>query len=112
MCHIILVLPIVALPIFWLTPLPFASAAYTVVVGFSAWVYYRLMRGLHQPVITGQEGLLHATGEVVRGEDRHILVRILGEIWQAQSNELLIPGDSVEVTGVQGLQLSVRRRPR
>jgi membrane-bound serine protease (ClpP class) len=42
-------------------------------------------------------------------------VRIAGELWQARSPELLVPGEEVHVKGVDGLTLDVSplsREPR
>ena len=110
MCHIILVLPIISLPMFLLLPLPVASVIYLLILAFSAWVFHRLMESLHQPACTGREGMLHACGEVISSGHGHLLVRLAGEIWQARTDERLLPGDPVEVTDVKGLQLSIKRR--
>ena len=110
MCHIILVLPIISLPMFLVLPLPVSSVIYLFILAFSAWVYHRLMESMHQPVCTGREGLLHAYGEVISSWHGHLLVRLSGEIWQARADERLLPGDPIEVTGVTGLRLSIRRR--
>lgn len=109
MCHLILILPIIALPMFWLIPLPMATLLYAIVVAFSVWVYFKLMQSMHRPVNTGKEGLLHASGEVLRIDHGHLLVRIAGEIWQADSDERLRPGDPIDVVGLNGLRLSVKR---
>ena len=39
-------------------------------------------------------------------------VRVAGELWEAQSEQELVPGDEVEVTGLEGLTLRVSRRNR
>jgi membrane-bound serine protease (ClpP class) len=36
-------------------------------------------------------------------------VRVAGELWEARSDEQLVVGDEVEVTGVEGLTLRVSR---
>ena len=110
MCHIILVLPIISLPMFLLLPLPVASVVYLLILAFSVWVYHRLMDSMHQPVCTGREGLIHANGEVISATRGHLLVRLAGEIWRARADEPLLPGDPVEVTDVKGLELSIKRR--
>ncbi|CAN7666719.1 NfeD family protein [Mesorhizobium sp. LjNodule214] len=43
-----------------------------------------------------------------QGDEGHVLA--LGERWRARANEPIAPGDSVEVTGVSDLVLTVRRR--
>jgi membrane-bound serine protease (ClpP class) len=39
-------------------------------------------------------------------------VRVAGELWEARSDEDLLPGEQVEVTGVEGLTLRVSRPSR
>jgi membrane-bound serine protease (ClpP class) len=57
--------------------------------------------------VVGVETLVGSIGTV----DRDGWVRIAGERWSADAADTLAPGDRVEVTGVSGLVLSVRRRP-
>lgn len=109
MCHVVLLLPIVTLPIFWFVPLPVAAAAYALVFVLSAWVYVRLVQSLHQPAVTGQEALIHTHGEVLRYDGHRLLVRIAGEIWQADCPDRLDPGDPVDIVAVRGLKLVVTR---
>ena len=56
---------------------------------------------------TGQEGLVGQKAVVV-DQGR---VRIMGELWRAQSQVPLSPGQEVEVTAVEGLLLTVRPLP-
>jgi membrane protein implicated in regulation of membrane protease activity len=39
-------------------------------------------------------------------------VRVAGELWEARSDEDLLPGEEVEVTGIDGLTLRVSRPSR
>ena len=57
---------------------------------------------------TGAEALVGQTAIV----SSRTQVRIAGELWQARSDEPLIPGEEVEVTLVDGLTLGVSRRSR
>ena len=110
MCHIVLLLPLIGLPIFWFVPLPVAVPVYALLSLAALWVYFQLAKTWHEPVRTGREGLLHAPGEVIDAASRKVLVRIMGEIWQAKSKAPLHVADSVEVTGIHGLVLSVAPR--
>lgn len=109
MCHLILLLPLIALPILWMIPLTSALLIYGVVLGLSLWVYWFVMQSMRRPVETGIEELLHAAGRVleVRGESAQ--VRVHSEIWSAVCPDRLKPGDAVEVDGVEGLRLRVHR---
>lgn len=58
--------------------------------------------------VTGAEALIGQKAVV----STTMQVRVAGELWQAQSEQELVPGDEVEVTGLEGLTLRVSRRNR
>ena len=58
---------------------------------------------------SGTEGLLGEVGVVRRVLDPEGLVFVHGEIWKAKAKEKLEPGESIEVEGVDGLLLKVRK---
>lgn len=109
MCHLVLALPIVALSVFWLAPLPTAVSIYAPVLALSLWAYWFVMKALHSPVQTGREQLLRSTGEVVQATTGTLLVNVRGELWQAISEDELRANDAVKVTAVTGLKLHVRK---
>ena len=53
--------------------------------------------------VTGVEALIGKTAVVSSPTQ----VRVAGELWEARSDHLLIPGDKVVVQGVEGLTLLV-----
>ena len=109
MCHIVLMLPLLALPIFWLWPVSVTVPVYGVIVLISAGVYYLAIQAMRRPVEIGQEKLLGSTGEVVHAEERAARIRVEGEIWMGRAAESLHNGDRVEVVGMEGLVVRVRR---
>jgi len=108
-CHLILLLPLLALPLFWLTPLSVALPAYVAVLGLSGGIYLLAIRAMHRPVQTGTEALLHRRGEVLGKEGNLFRVRVGSELWNAESKENMHSGDRVEVEAVEELRLRVRR---
>ena len=74
--------------------------------------YAYLVKVLRRPVITGIEALQHALGRVrsVQGDTASVWVN--SELWSARAVEGLHEGDKVEVVGVDGLQLRVRKIAR
>lgn len=58
-------------------------------------------------IVSGREGLIESEGVVLSVMNEQIVVRVLGEIWEAKSSQMLIPGDKIKVTKVQGLTLFV-----
>ncbi len=109
MCHLILMMPLLALPMFWFLPLDVAAPVYAVVVGVSIWLYWYVMQSMHRPVETGAEEIRHATGKVIEVGSRLVQVRVHSEIWSAESADKLRRNDLVEVIGIDGLRLKVRR---
>ncbi len=109
MCHLILMLPVLGLPVFWLWPLSQAVPAYGLILAFSILVYVYVVRAMRHPVETGAEEILHSTGKVVEAGVKDIRVRVHSEMWRAVSSEKLKPGDLVEIIGIDGLKLRVRK---
>jgi len=102
-------LPLLGLAVFWLWPLSLALPAYVVILLLSAWIYYYAIAAMRREVITGREALLHSRGEVVSIDASGAHVRVRSERWEATSAEALSVGDAVEVLGIDGVTLRVRR---
>ncbi|MER9232228.1 nodulation protein NfeD [Mesorhizobium sp. M0622] len=63
-----------------------------------------------RPARVGAQAMRGLPAEILdwKGGEGHVLAR--GERWRAKADEPLAPGDNVEVAGVKGLVLTVRRR--
>jgi membrane-bound serine protease (ClpP class) len=59
-------------------------------------------------VATGAEALVGRTARVSSPTQ----VRVAGELWEARADDVLVPGEEVEVTAVDGLTLEVSRPSR
>lgn len=59
-------------------------------------------------VVTGQEGLIGSEGIVLNVMNEQVVVRVLGEIWEARSSVMLDRGDKITVTNIHGLILTVK----
>jgi membrane-bound serine protease (ClpP class) len=64
-------------------------------------------RSRAQPVVSGKEYLLGATGVVLNTSTAQTFARVQGEMWQVQSSTPLAVGERVRVTGIEGLTLTV-----
>lgn len=109
MCHLILLLPVFALVVFWVWPFTLAGSIYAVVVMLSVWMYILIMRGMRQPVVTGAEEMLHSIGKVMEVEGKELRIRVHSELWNAESADSLHSGEWVKVVGISGLMLQVKR---
>ena len=109
MCHLILALPLVMLPVFWLLPLGAAIPLYGATLALTAAVYVLAVKAMRKPVCAGVEALLHAVGTVQAIEGRLVQVWVASELWSADAAEGVAVGDVVEVIGIDGLTLRVRR---
>jgi membrane-bound serine protease (ClpP class) len=80
-------------------------------VGFFFIVHKAVIPNLRRRKVTGREGMLGLTGRVTQPLDPKGTVIVKGEYWQARSIEGKIEiGETVEVVGIQGLELEVKRR--
>ena len=110
MCHLILIgLPLLALAAFWFLPLPLAVPTFVVLIGATILFYAYLIKGARRPAMTGIEAMLNALGRVRGVHDGVVSVWVNSELWSARAAEDLHEGDKVEVVGVDGLQLRVRK---
>ena len=110
MCHLILLMPVAALPVFWLLPARLSVPIYIVVLTVSGLFYWAISRSMMRPVVTGAEAMIDGRAEVLqrtgKGSSRY-LVRAGGEIWTASSDANLRPGDEVMIMGTDGIRLVV-----
>jgi membrane-bound serine protease (ClpP class) len=79
--------------------------------GFFVIVAGVAFRALRRRPTGGAEGILGETGVVKELIGPEGLVFVHGEIWRAFSDERIEPGETVEVMGINGLLLKVRKVP-
>ena len=111
MCHIILLMPVLALPLFWVLPPGQSIPIYLLLSVASVLLYRRIVRSQRRPPQAGKESLIGTMANVVSslkpaGEAQY-LVRSAGELWGATSRDVLRPGDTVSITDVEGIRLVV-----
>lgn len=113
MCHLILFMPLLALPIFWFMPLNLAIPIYTVIVLISGLSYRLIRKSMKKRPETGAESLIGAEAEVISrlkpGDHAQYLVRSQGELWSARSPNVLHLGETVNIGAVDGITLIVKR---
>lgn len=113
MCHLVLLMPVLALPIFWLVPLSFAIPIYIFIALISGLLYWLIAKSMKRRPETGAESLIGGKAEVVSksstGDHPQYLVRFQGELWSAHCLDILQPGETVNITALDGLRLVVER---
>jgi len=114
MCHLLLFMPVIALPIFWLAPLNVAIPIYAVIVLISGVLYWLIVKSMRKTPLVGAESLPGTEAEVVSklspGHTAQYLVRSQGELWSARSADVLEPGETVRIAALRGISLVVERR--
>lgn len=89
-----------------------AIIAFGLVFGTFIFIVHRaVIPSLRRKKVTGAEGMVGLTGEVTQPLTPKGVVKIKGEYWKAKTIEGEIGiGEDVEVVGIKGLGLEVRRR--
>ena len=109
MCHIVFLLPFIAVLLFLLLPpgqAIFLSVALFLIFLWLAWVTWKDMK---RPVATGIEGLMEGKAQVVSKTRDGAKVLLKGELWDAVSGDDLSAGETVRVTGCERMKLVVRK---
>jgi membrane protein implicated in regulation of membrane protease activity len=77
-------------------------------------VMHRLViPALHKKVNTGSEGMIGLEGKVIKPLVPEGAIRVSGEYWKARSDdENITVGEQVEILGLDGLTLKVKRKVR
>lgn len=109
MCHVLLLLPLLALPAFSFSPLSVSVPIYGAVLSLSAAIYWTAIQAMKQPILNGAAGMIGKICEVIESRDGKLFVRLHSEIWRAVPVEPRPNGgDRLRVVGVENLTLRVR----
>ena len=110
MCHLILLLPFFAVPLFWIFPFTTALPLYLFVLGISLFLYFKIFQAMRQEAKTGQEAMLGKKGLVVEDIDPEGKIQYANEIWDATARgSHLLQGEQVKIRGIRGLVLQVEK---
>ncbi len=94
----------------WTIPLWFVALVFGILVVKDLLVMWPCIAVSRLWPITGREGMIGKSGETESPLDPNGLVRIENEIWKARLDEGEVEeGATVEVVGVEGLTLHVRK---
>lgn len=109
MCHIVLVVPLLALALFAFLPVSQALMLYLPVLLVCAIFYWVIWRDARRPVTLGVEGMIGGMAQVMENGRGRVKVFYRGEIWDAMCLDPVSRDEKVEVTGMERMKLIVRR---
>jgi len=92
-------------------PVPIAVVAALVFGGLVFVIHKAVIPSLHRKQVTGAEGLIGLEGEVIEPLTPVGVIKINDEYWKAKSvGENVAAGGEVEILGMNGLTLMVKRK--
>ena len=113
MCHLVLLMPVLGLPLFWLLPLGYALPANIALWLISAFLYWLIRKAMMKPIQDGFQSLIGTEAEVVSKRalthSARYLVRAQGELWSAYSADIIEIGEQVNIVAVRGIGVVVER---
>ena len=108
-------MPLIGLPVFWLTPLSFAIPFYIIIVLISGSLYWQVAKSMRKPLETGIQSLIGTEAEVLSklgpGHRAQYLVRSRGKLGNARCTDALQPGETVNIAALDEILLVVGRSP-
>ncbi len=112
MHHLILLLPIFGIIVFWLFPLNIAIPVYIAILIISGLMYWAIIRAIRKiprrsPSFVGDKA--RVVSRLGSKDEAQYMVEVHGELWSANSPDILNVGDIVTIKNVKGLTLWVQR---
>ncbi|MEE8291614.1 MAG: NfeD family protein [Candidatus Tectomicrobia bacterium] len=109
MCHILWMLPILGLPLFWVLDFSAALQVYVAMLILSELAMLLTVQSLRQPPSSGIEGMYGDLAEVVEAIRSRGKVRYHHELWYAAAREPIAVGETVRIIGNKSLCLQVEK---
>ena len=108
MHHLRLLLPLLALGLFFLFPWWLALLLYVPLLIGSLFAYWKALQAQRASPFTGREAMIGDRAVVATTTDNKTAVHYHGETWRAISSHPAHPGQQVIIEGIEGLTLRVR----
>lgn len=109
MCHLILMMPLFGLGLFYILPLAWALPLYGALLVVSGLLYFLIYRAHRLPVACGAESMVGKRAQVLESFQGRGIVRYQNILWKARSREPLEAGKRVTIKEVKGMTLLVQR---
>jgi membrane-bound ClpP family serine protease len=108
MCHVILLSPVLALPLFFFLPFGTALPTYLTIVLGSGFVYFKIVTAMKSKVETGIEAMTDEEAVVVEEINPEGKVRFGNEIWSAATRDKrFVKGKKVKICAIDGIKVIV-----
>jgi len=113
MCHLILLLPLFALPVFWLFPFSIALSIYLVTAGISLFLYFLIFKAMMMKPRVGKEAMLGKTVVVIKDIAPEGKIQYATEIWNAMTEgKMFSVSEKVIINGFGwGMNVLVKEVP-
>jgi membrane-bound ClpP family serine protease len=109
MCHVVWMLPILGLPLFWVLDFSVALPVYMAILALSGVVMWLTVQSLRKPASSGMEGMRGDVAEVVEALRPRGTVRYHNAFWCAEAREPVGGGETVRIIGNKRLCLLVEK---
>jgi membrane-bound serine protease (ClpP class) len=109
MCHILWLMPILGLPLFWILDFSIALPLYLGILALSGVVMVLTMQSIRKPPSSGIEGMRGDMAEVVEALHPQGKVCYHNHFWYAKAREPIDVGERVRIVGNEGLCLLVTK---
>ena len=109
MCHILWMLPILGLPLFWIFDFWVALPLYLGLLAITGVMMLLTVEVLKKPASSGIEAMYGDTAEVVEALKPRGRVRYHNQLWYATARAPVEVGETVRIVGNRGLCLLVEK---
>jgi len=111
-CHLILLLPVFALPVFWFFPFSTALPIYFIILGVSAFLYFLIFEAMMMKPRVGKEAMLGQTAVVIKDIAPEGKIKYAAEVWNAMNDgKKFSVGEKVMIHGFWGMTVLVKEIP-
>jgi len=112
MCHLILFLPVFALPVFWFFPFSTALPIYLIISAISVFLYFLVFKAMMLKPRVGKEAMLGKTVLVIKDIAPEGKIKYTSEIWNAIADgKKFSVGEKVIIHGFLGMNVLVKEIP-
>lgn len=111
MCHVLWLLPILGLPLFWVLDFGVALPLYLGLLGITAGATMLAVGVMRKPASSGIEAMHGSTAEAVEDLRPRGKVQYRHQLWYASASTPVTKGETVRIVGNRGLCLLVEKVP-